>query len=341
MTSRSERALAALLAGLVLAAPATARADGRGESEDVKKARAEFVAATDHVKNARWGEALAAFERSAALRPHALTTYNIGACEQALGRYTRARRTFAHALEANEAGGGRELPKSFAEDAKRWIAEIDGMLVRASVTLSPADASLLVDGAPLTRGDGGVLVAGLASSDAAVKAPGARFTVLLDPGDHLFAVSRAGYGGAVVRKSMAAGSTPELKLDLESLPATIRIAANRPGAAVAIDGLDVGVAPVEISRPAGTYRVAVRKTGFVPYLTNVRVSPGDQPTLQATLAEETTPVTKRFWFWAVAATVVAGAAAGTYFLTRPDPERPAPDGGGLGWVVSVPAPGAR
>ena len=103
----------------------------------------------------------------------------------------------------------------------------------------------------------------------------------------------------------------------------------------------MGVAPVQVSRPAGSYHVAVRKSGFVPYVTTVRASPGDHPSLQANLVEETSPVYKKFWFWAAAVTVVAGATAGTYFLTRPEPERPSPNGGGLGWVVSVPAPGAR
>lgn len=339
MTFRSERIWLGLICGAALAVAAPAHAT---DPEPVQKARAEFVTATDHVKNARWGEALAAFERSAALRPHALTTYNIGACERALGRYTRARSTLLRALEADEGAGKRELPKSFADDAKRWLAEIDSILVRASVTLSPADATLLVDGAPLTAEQGpSALTAGLPPGDHPVTAPGARFTLIIDPGDHIFALSRAGFANAVVTKSLAAGSKPDLKLDLQSLPATIHIAANLPGAVVTIDDLDTGVAPVEVSRPAGSYHVAVRKSGFVPYVTTVRVSPGEHPNLQASLVEETSPVYKKFWFWAGAVTVVAGATVGTYFLTRPAPERPAPDGGGLGWVVSVPAPGAR
>ncbi len=80
---------------------------------------------------------------------------------------------------------------------------------------------------------------------------------------------------------------------------------------MALDDVDTGVAPVEVSRPAGSYQVAVKKSGFVPYRTTVRINPGDRPTLHATLAEEATPLVKQFWFWAAATTVVAGAAAGT------------------------------
>jgi hypothetical protein len=327
VTSRFDRAFAlvVLLASSVAQAAPT-------ETPEVQKARAEFVVATAHVKEAQWGEALAAFERSSALRPHALTTYNIGACERALGRYTRARQTLKKATEATEAAGGSELPRSFADEARRWMREIEGLLVRASVTLAPDDAALLVDGAPLVR-DGDVLVAGLPAGEHPVTTPGTHFTLLVDPGTHILALSRPGFANAVVTKTFAPGTSPKLALDLQSLPATIFVATNVSGAVVSVDELDTGVAPVQISRPAGTYNIAVRKKGFVPYVTTVRVNAGDAPSLQARLTQETTPVYKKLWFWSLAAVVVAGATVGTYLVARPEPERPAPDGGGIGWVV--------
>lgn len=327
------RATRAFALALLLAAPPVGAAD----EETTKRARAEFVAATDHVRSARWGEALAAFERSASLRPHALTTYNIAACERALGRYLRARASLKQALEADAAANGKELPKTFADDARRWMTEIDALVVKATVTLAPADATLLVDGAALVK-DGDHFTAGLvASGEAAVKTPGASFTLHIDPGEHLFSIARSGYAGAVVQRRFAPGSAPKLALDLQSLPAEIKVSANVPGAVVSVNDLDSGVAPVQLTRPAGVYRVAVKKLGFVPYVTTVKVNPGEQPSLQATLAPESAPVYKRWWFWTGAAVVIAGAAVGTYLVTRPDPERPAPDGGGLGWVVTVPA----
>ena len=315
--SRSERWQSLVAPALVVAllfAPASAQAD----DEATTRARAEFVAATDHVKNARWGEALAAFERSAELRPHPLTTFNIGACERALGRYTRARATLEKALAANEAGGKHELAPSFVADAKKWIDDIDRVLVHTAIVVRPADASLLVDGGPVRTANG-------------------RVALVLDPGTHVFSLSRAGFVNGIVNKTFAPGSSPEVVLDLQSLPATLRIASDRGGSVVAVDDLDVGVAPVQLTRPAGTYSVVVRKPGFVTYESRVKVGPGEEPAILARLPEETTPVTKKVWFWSVAAVVVAGAAVGTYFLTRPDPERPEPNGGALGWVVTVPA----
>lgn len=308
------RLIAALVVATISFAPTVARA----EEDATSHARTEFVAATDHVKNARWGEALAAFERSSELRPHPLTTFNIGACERALGRYTRARATLEKALSENDASAKRELAPSFVHDAKKWIEDIDRILVHAAIVVTPADAILLVDGSSVTTKNG-------------------RVALVLDPGTHAFNVSRTGFTNAVVNQTFAPASSPEVVLDLQSLPATLRIAADRDGSVVAVDQLDVGVAPVRLTRPAGTYSVIVRKPGFVTYQSKVKVGPGEAPTILATLPEETTPVTKKVWFWSVAAVVVTGAAVGTYFLTRPDPERPAPSGGALGWVVTVPA----
>jgi hypothetical protein len=350
--SRAAFAIALLGACLVVASRSEAKppekkpatepkpAEPGEATENVQHARAEFITATEHVKNARWSEALAAFERSAELRPHALTTFNIAACERALGRYTRARASLKRALEANEQSSSHELAPSFVKDAQSWLAEIEALLVHAKVQIKPADAAIVVDGSPLVLAANKEYVAGLASSGGQpTVVPNGELTLVIDPGVHVFSLSRAGFVNAVVNKTVTPGSTPTFVLDLQSLPATLRIASNREGAIVAVDDLDVGAAPAEILRPAGVYRVAVRKAGFVPYEAKVRVGPGEQPTIQAALAEEKTPITKKAWFWGLAAVVVAGAAVGTYFITRPDPERPAPSGGGLDWVVTL--PGAR
>jgi PEGA domain len=50
----------------------------------------------------------------------------------------------------------------------------------------------------------------------------------------------------------APGDATALELDLDRLPATLRISASRAGAVVSVDGIDVGAAPLDLSRPAGT-----------------------------------------------------------------------------------------
>ena len=98
----------------------------------------------------------------------------------------------------------------------------------------------------------------------------------------------------------------------------------------------MSAAPVTIRRPAGRYHVAVRKTGYVPFETDAVLEPGGRVELSAPLAPEKTPITKTWWFWTIAGSGVTLATVTTYFVTRPDPERPAANGGGLGWVLRAP-----
>src|SRR5260221_14259973 len=64
----------------------------------VAEARRLFAEGASLADLGRWSEALEKFEASAALRPHATTTYDIGYCERALGHPTRAKRFFERAL---------------------------------------------------------------------------------------------------------------------------------------------------------------------------------------------------------------------------------------------------
>src|SRR5260221_14539435 len=68
------------------------------------EARQAFREGVTLVKKAQWAEALLAFERSARLRPHPTTTFSIGACERALGRYVRAGAAFRRALSGSAPG---------------------------------------------------------------------------------------------------------------------------------------------------------------------------------------------------------------------------------------------
>jgi hypothetical protein len=319
--------LLSVLAGAVAPRPAHA--------QETERARAEFLAGAELVTQARWAEALAAFERSAKLRPHAVTTFDIGFCQRALGHYTRARRTFQEALRRNEQSPG-ELSDSLLEETRGYLSEIEGLLVRVGTTLTPATAALAVDGRPLLAEPGvqAQLVAGVRPPGPGEQVPQS-FVLVLDPGPHVLTLRRKGFADAVVNRTFAPGTRTTLKLALDSLPASLEITAAEVGATVTVAGTDVGVAPLTLSRPAGSYRVLVRKPGFVPYESQVTLQPGESTRLRATLPVEPKALYERWWFWTAAGAVVGGAVLGTYLATRPDAERPPPNGGGLGWVVEV------
>jgi hypothetical protein len=312
-------------------------------SSDAERARAYFVRGADLAREARWAEALASFERAEAVKRHAVTTYNIGACERAMGRYTRARKAFARALAEHEAAGGAELPASLVDQTRAFLREIDGLLVRLALRVRPTDAAIAIDGIPLepleeTSARGGedagpALVAGTLRAAEPERVPADRFDVLLDPGAHVIMLVRKGFAPAVVRRNFVPGARPRLELELDRLPATLRVRANEPDALVLVNGADAGPAPVELLRPAGSYRIVVQKDGFVPYETQLHVAPGEEASLRATLTAESPSLLEQWWFWTAAGAAVVGGVVLTYALTRPEPEPPPYDGGSTGWVV--------
>jgi hypothetical protein len=318
-----------------------AGADEASDAGSVAQARDEFVKGAALVKDAKWGEALGAFERANRLHRHAITTYNIGACERALSNYTRARRTLKQALAENVAARGAELPESVVTDVQGYLAQLDSLIASATVTLTPANAAVTVDGRPLevtdARADPPLLVAGLRPPGSGEPPPSNVFKVELDPGAHVFTLSRKGFADAVVNRQFLPGAATELKLALDRLPATLHVESYPAGAIVTVDRADVGATPVDVSRPTGSYKVVVRKSGYVTYETEVVAQPGEDVNLSPNLPKEKTPLTQRWWFWTGIGVVVTGAAAGTYFATRtsPTPTRPAPDCGGLGYCMQM------
>jgi len=296
------------------------------------QAREHYISGVSHVRAARWSEALEAFEKSASLHPNATTSFNIGACERALGRYTQARSTLRRSLREAPAGG---MPDATKQEAAAFLQQIDVLLATLDVTLDPPGAALLIDGRPLAPVDGekGRFIAGVLKPGVGIPLGQSRFNVVLNPGAHVVTVSRKGYEDVVVNRSVAPGEKGELRLELSRLPATLRVRSSEPDALVRVNDRDVGPTPIDVRRPPGSYRVIVSKDGFIDYESDVSVKAGEQLDLSASLVVDEPSVFSRWWFWTGAVTVVAGGAVLTYALTRPDPEPPPYDGGSSGWVV--------
>lgn len=313
----------------VLALSAHARAD----DDATQQGRAEFVRGTDFVNHAQWAEALAAFERSAKLKPHAVVTYNIAACERALGHYTRAQKELRDALAQNDAAQRTQLADALVTEANARLAQIDALLVTVDVTLDPPSTAVAVDGRPLEAAQGGALVAGMRLPGPGEVPPAARFKLVMDPGVHVLTLSRKGYTDAVVNKTFAPGTKTALALTLDKLPSVFHVEADQANAVVTFEGRDVGAVPVDVLRPSGAYHVQVNKSGFLTYEATVTGAPGEHVDLRAKMAVSKPSIFTRWWFWTIAGVVVAGAAVTTYFLVR---QPPPPNGGGLGWSVPIP-----
>ncbi|MCA9620111.1 MAG: PEGA domain-containing protein [Myxococcales bacterium] len=320
-------------------APDTTDAADKADTPS-QRARAAFLEGTRLAREAQWAQALAAFERASAIKPHPVTTYNIGTCKRAIGAYAQAYLTFQQALREHEASGGTEpsaegLPAVLVGQTQAFLAEIEQLLVTVDLTVVPSEVSLAVDGRPLLRvGEpvaiyyGGVRPAGrgevLAESTLVLR---------LDPGAHVFTFDRPGFERVVVNKTFSPGVRRPLRIELDRLPARVLLEASVPGALVAVNGREVGPTPLELARPAGRYQLSIQKEGYEPYESTLDLRPGQELRLRAPLQPEETSVFTTWWFWTAAGAVVAGGITATYSLTRPDPEPPPYDGGTLDWVV--------
>jgi hypothetical protein len=215
------------------------------EEDTAVAAREAFLRGTELARAERWGEALAAYEASAAIRSHPVTTYNLGFCERALSRFTRARMRFLMALAEHDDGSTGELPESLRESARAYLADAEAALARVNVTLFPEDSVVSVDGAPLAVESDGLLVAGTLPAGAGEVPPAAHFVVLVDPGTRRFLVERAGVPDVVLERRFEAGSHTELLLRAgEAPPIPIAPAPRRaptPIRRVTADGMDLTV----------------------------------------------------------------------------------------------------
>src|SRR5689334_11653313 len=85
---RALLACAALVASLFGGARASAQPTmTRADPPHVVEARARFDEGAKLAEVGRYDDALSSFARSHALRPHAVTTYNMATCERALSHY--------------------------------------------------------------------------------------------------------------------------------------------------------------------------------------------------------------------------------------------------------------
>ncbi len=319
------------------------------ENATTAHARELFAHATGLSKRMQWADALSTFEEVARLHPHPIVTMNIAICERALGRYTRARAMFNAFLEETaklDAKSARTVSEGFMQDARNYVAEIDALLVHLDVTVKPAGVRIAVDGRPLTLEGGDVAagesasttgrrVAGLAPPGAGTSVSVTSFELILDPGAHLILASRSGHSDVLVNRSFTPGMHATLGLELEKLQGHLVVDSSVPRARVVLDGRDVGLTPIDLTRPAGRYSLAVDAKGHNPYTTTVVVEPGQTATTNAILVPTSRALTTRWWFWAGAASVVAGGVLLTYAVTRPTPADVPYDGGGTGWVAVV------
>ncbi len=246
-----------LLVALALAAtPALATADGGGGADKVAVARAAFEKGAAFASEERWGDALAAFSESAALRPHATTTYNIGYCERALGRAVRARKNFALALAQDQAANGAELTPELRAASKKYLEEVRSKIATPTFIVPPS-VTVTVDGRPLEAADAGLMLAGTRPPGPGEKVPSGHFVVEVDAGAHEIVIVAPDGRNKVAHEYFPAGTTKDVTLELPPLPPPVLV---DHGRARRTAGYILGAAGIVGLGVGGYFGLAARST---------------------------------------------------------------------------------
>jgi hypothetical protein len=181
--------LTALVLACLLAAGSPLPVEAQPEQKDSEYARV-VAAAVAEFQRGRFVEARALFETAHRLEPSARTLRGLGFADFASERYALA----ASELEAALADTRRPLPPEQRPEVTDFLTRARSLSGSLAVTLSPAHASLRVNGVPV--------------QDTQLR---------LDPGDHVIEASAAGFAAERQQIHIDAGERRSLEVALVSL----------------------------------------------------------------------------------------------------------------------------
>ena len=142
---RSPLFLAVLLAGALVAVPASAQPTGEQVAEKL------FNEAIALVTAGKYADACPKLEESQRLDPALGTQFNLADCYEHTGRKGSARRLFIEVADAAKAAGKAEREKTSRERA----AALEPVAPRLTITVPPSATSIrlevVVDGAPFPQ----------------------------------------------------------------------------------------------------------------------------------------------------------------------------------------------
>jgi hypothetical protein len=179
---------------LALATPALATPKKTPQTPEQKEADRHFKSGVALFKEAKFGEALAEFERAYEIAPHPTVLYNIAGCHRELSHYGEAVKFYKRFL----AEGKSVAPKDKLAAAQ---SELDVLLARiARITVAAPDGAVLsVDGNEI--------------GTMPVEMP-----LMVAPGEHKIVVRSQGMRDAERTVRVASGDVVDVALKLVELP---------------------------------------------------------------------------------------------------------------------------
>lgn len=246
------RLLAALLSLALVALPAAAQDDpARAE------ARVHFQRGLELYDDGDLSAALSEFEEAYRISPNPRLLYNLGQVHAELGHAVEAADAYDRFLR--EADG---IDAELRADAERELARARSRIGRVTVTVSVPGARIWID--DVERGS------------APLPEP-----VAVSAGEHLITVQAAGHEALRHRFRIAGGASLAVELALVpsgSRGASLRIESHVPGVEVRVDGISMGITPLDATVPvsAGAHRVEGLRDGYEPYAVEVVAADGSE-----------------------------------------------------------------
>ncbi len=226
-------------------------------------ARRAFERGVTSLQLGRHGEALLAFQESYQLRPAPVVLYNLGLALRGLGRYRDAIDAFQRYLAAPEQGADASRLTAIRDET----SQMQRSLIRLSVTVRPAGATVSIDGRPQTLEQG---------------------LLLTDPGAHVIEIAANGFRQFRQERTWRAGSESTLDVQLEpSSDGRLVVTPSVPDALIRVDGAPAGTGRADQPVLPGSHRIEVRAPGYEPFARTVRVGSSATVRIDAVLVRST------------------------------------------------------
>lgn len=276
------------------------------------EAKADYDAARVLYTDGDFSGAALKFAQAYKKSKDARLLWNQAAARKGERRYADVERLVKQYLQ--EAPELSAADKAKAEDLLRTIA---AFIADVTITVNEPGASIVIDG--VERG-----VSPLSEA------------LRLDLGKHAIQITKAGFEPFVDSQEVTNDTTLAINLLASVHQGRLRILS--PGnAEVYVDGKRVTSGSWEGTVVSGVHKVEVRSVSRKSFRTDAQVRDDETTTLQVTGQDlgETPPAVEQggssTWLWVTAGVLLlGGAAAGGYFLLKPDPlSPPAPDQGSV------------
>ena len=252
-------------------------------------------------QNGDYAAALSHFESARRASDDPRLLWNAAACQKALHHYAEAIVSMRRYLAQNATW----VPESAAASARAFLVAAEALTARLEVTANVKGAVVSVDGREL-----GPLPLGSETR--------------LDWGPHQIVVTKPNHNDYAQTVTVSDSNEVRVSAVLRPVVHEGRLIVRAPSdALIFVDGAAQARGTWEGVLPSGQHRLSVSAAGFRPVERRIVVADAQTRGFDITL-EPLPPGDLPRWVWlAGAAVLVAGAAAGSYFILKPaEPRQP-------------------